>query len=98
MEVYFHFLPFLLIYLRLSSPELDPILDSNSQLRKLDSILDNLFEQSQSQSHVTTDDQPASLSWNKAPIWGLRPDFHYCQTIAGLLKWGLVRTTFFVAL
>jgi hypothetical protein len=38
-----------------------------------------------SQSHVTTDDQSASLSWNKAPIWGLRPDFHYCQTIAGLL-------------
>jgi hypothetical protein len=25
---------------------------------------------------------------NKAPIWGLRPDFHYCQTIAGLLIWG----------
>jgi hypothetical protein len=38
---------------------------------------------SQSQSHVTTDDQSASLSWNKAPIWGLRPDFHHCQTIAG---------------
>jgi hypothetical protein len=37
----------------------------------------------QLQSHVTTDDQSASLSWNKAPIWGLRPDFHYCQTIAG---------------
>jgi hypothetical protein len=30
--------------------------------------------QSQSQSYVTTDDQSASLSWNKAPIWGLRPD------------------------
>jgi hypothetical protein len=41
-----------------------------------------------SQSHVTTDDQSASFSWNKAPIWGLRPDFHYCQTIAGLLIWG----------
>jgi hypothetical protein len=39
----------------------------------------------QNQSHVTTDDHSASLSWNKAPIWGLRPDFHYCQTIAGLL-------------
>jgi hypothetical protein len=44
--------------------------------------------QSQSQIHVTTDDQSASLSWNKAPIWGVRPDFHYCQTIAGLLIWG----------
>jgi hypothetical protein len=27
-------------------------------------------------------------SWNKAPIWGLRPDFYYCQTIADLLMWG----------
>jgi hypothetical protein len=41
----------------------------------------------QSQSHVTTDGQSASLSWNKAPIWGLRPDFQYCQMIAGLLIW-----------
>jgi hypothetical protein len=27
------------------------------------------------------------LSWNKAPIWGLRPDF-ISQTAAGLLIWG----------
>jgi hypothetical protein len=32
--------------------------------------------------------QSASLSWNKAPIRGLRPDFYYCQTVAGLLIWG----------
>jgi hypothetical protein len=44
--------------------------------------------QSQSQSYVTTDGQPASLSWNKAAIWGLRPDFDYCLTVAGLLIWG----------
>jgi hypothetical protein len=31
-------------------------------------------------SYVTTDGQSASLSWNKAPIWGLRPDLYYCQT------------------
>jgi hypothetical protein len=30
----------------------------------------------------------ASPSWNKAPIWGLRPDLYYCQTVAGLLMWG----------
>jgi hypothetical protein len=35
-----------------------------------------------------TDGQLASLSWNKAPIWGLRQDFYYCQTAAGLLIWG----------
>jgi hypothetical protein len=39
------------------------------------------------ESYVTTDGESASLSWNKAPIWGLRPDFYYCQTVAGLLIW-----------
>jgi hypothetical protein len=39
-------------------------------------------------SYITTDGQSASLSWNKAPVWGLRPDFCYCQTTAGLLMWG----------
>jgi hypothetical protein len=29
-----------------------------------------------------------SLSLNKAPICGLRPDFYYCQTVAGLLMSG----------
>jgi hypothetical protein len=48
----------------------------------------NCHESSQSQSHVTTGGLSASLSWNKAPIWGLRPDLYYCQTLAGLLKWG----------
>jgi hypothetical protein len=43
---------------------------------------------SESESYVTTDGQSASLSWNKAPIWGLRPDLCYCQTAAGLLMWG----------
>jgi hypothetical protein len=43
---------------------------------------------SQSLSYITTDGQSASLSLNKAPIWGSWPDFHYCQTIAGLLIWG----------
>jgi hypothetical protein len=41
-----------------------------------------------SESYITTDGQLASLSWNKAPIWGLRPYFYYCQTVAGLLMWG----------
>jgi hypothetical protein len=40
------------------------------------------------QSYVTTDSQSASLSRNKAPIWGLRPDFCYCQTVAGLVMCG----------
>jgi hypothetical protein len=44
--------------------------------------------QSQSQSYVTIDGQSASLSWNKAPIWGLRPHLYYCQIVPGLLMWG----------
>jgi hypothetical protein len=42
----------------------------------------------ESESYVMTDGQPASLSWNKAPIWGLRPDLYYCLTVAGLSFWG----------
>jgi hypothetical protein len=38
--------------------------------------------ESESESYVTTDGQPASLSWNKAPIWGLRPDLCYCLKVA----------------
>jgi hypothetical protein len=43
---------------------------------------------SESESYVMTNGQSGSLSWNKAPIWGLWPDFYYCQTIAGLLMCG----------
>jgi hypothetical protein len=35
----------------------------------------------QCQSHVTSD----GLSWCQAPIWGPRPGFCYCETVAGLL-------------
>jgi hypothetical protein len=27
------------------------------------------------------------LFWNKASLWGLRPDPYYCQAVAGLLMW-----------
>jgi hypothetical protein len=40
-----------------------------------------------------TDGQSVSLSWNKAPIWGLRPDLYYCQTITGLLMWNALSLT-----
>jgi hypothetical protein len=42
------------------------------------------------ESYITTDGPSASLSWNKAPILGLRPDFYCCQTVAVLLIWGAV--------
>jgi hypothetical protein len=42
------------------------------------------------ESYVTTDGQSVSLSWNKSSIWGLRPDFYYCQTVVGLLMWGVL--------
>jgi hypothetical protein len=42
----------------------------------------------ESESYVTTDGQPASLSWNKASFWGLRQDLYYWLTVVGLLIWG----------
>jgi hypothetical protein len=42
------------------------------------------------ESYNTTDGQSASLSWNKTPIWGLRPDLDYCQTVASWLMWGVL--------
>jgi hypothetical protein len=53
-------------------------------------IKENLSHLQISQSYVTTNNQSASLSWNKAPIWGLRPDLYYCETVAGLLMWGVL--------
>jgi hypothetical protein len=61
---------------------------SSWRLAALPLILPYWLFLSLSLSYVTTDGQSASLSWNKAPIWGLRPDFYYCQTIVGLLMWG----------
>jgi hypothetical protein len=48
----------------------------------------SIISSAESESSVATDDQSASPSWNKAPIWGLRQDLYYCQTVAGLLMWG----------
>jgi hypothetical protein len=39
--------------------------------------------ESESESYVTTDGQSASLSWNKTPIWGLRPDFFLLSDSCG---------------
>jgi hypothetical protein len=41
-----------------------------------------------SQSYVTTDGQSAGLSWITAPIWGLRPDLYFCQTVFRFLDVG----------
>jgi hypothetical protein len=83
------FLPFLLNHLRLPSPELDPILFFLNYFT-LRLLFSTPFRQSRSQSYVTTDGQPASLSWCQAPIWDLRPDFHCCHTVASVLMWGVL--------
>jgi hypothetical protein len=44
--------------------------------------------QSDSECYITTDGQSVSQSWNNAPVWGLRPYYYYCQTVAGLLVCG----------
>jgi hypothetical protein len=38
--------------------------------------------------YVTTDRQSTSLSWCQVPTWNPRPDFCYCETVAGYLMWG----------
>jgi hypothetical protein len=49
---------------------------------------DYRIESSRVQSYVTTDGQPASLSWSKALIWGLRPDLYYMCDSYGLVLVG----------
>jgi hypothetical protein len=44
-------------------------------------------------SHVATEGHSASISWNKVSIWGLRPDFYYCQKVACLLLWSALSFT-----
>jgi hypothetical protein len=70
-------------------PFSSPLTNRRAALEVLDPAYtrDNELE---SESCITTDGQSASLSWNKAPIWGLRPDLYYCQTVACLLMWGAV--------
>jgi hypothetical protein len=46
--------------------------------------------ESKCEFYVAIDRESASLSKNKAPIWGLRPAFYYCQTVAGLLMLGVL--------
>jgi hypothetical protein len=58
-----------------------PVTDSRTEIP-------TRVESSRVESYVTTDGHLAILSWNKTPIWGLRPYFYYCQTVAGLLMWG----------
>jgi hypothetical protein len=47
----------------------------------------SLTPESESETYITTDGESESLSWNKAPTWGLQY-FYCCQTVTGLLKWG----------
>jgi hypothetical protein len=70
---YEFFLPVLVNHLGM------PILQNSTQFLKY-LLAESVSE---SESYVATDGPSASLSWNKAPIWGLRPDFHYSQTVVG---------------
>jgi hypothetical protein len=47
----------------------------------------DIKSESESESYLTTDSHSASLSWNKAPIWGLRPDIYLSLTITALFLW-----------
>jgi hypothetical protein len=59
-----------------------------AQYSRLCPIVSSFRYNSSLESYVMTDGQSASLSWNKARVWGLRSDFYYCQTVTGLSIWG----------
>jgi hypothetical protein len=40
------------------------------------------------ESYVTTNGMSDRASWRQAPIWDLRSDFFFCQTVAVSLTWG----------
>jgi hypothetical protein len=100
MKSYFHSLiPFLSLFCSCQFRRLDPIQFQAPMLMSRQAGLSNsaLFDSTTSvlscfmswvEFYITTDGQPASLSWNKAPFWGLLPDLYYCLTVAGLLIWG----------
>jgi hypothetical protein len=47
-----------------------------------------IYFSSFSESYDTADGPSVSLPCNKAPIWGLRPDCYYYQTVGSLITWG----------
>jgi hypothetical protein len=63
------------------------VLEAISPVKRQPGCRVNHSQSYNTKSYVTTDGQSASLSCNKAPIWGLRPDFHYRRTVAGLFMW-----------
>jgi hypothetical protein len=63
--------------------ELNSQLTAHSELRN--STTDS---QGQSQSYVTTGGQSAILFWNKVPVWVLKPEFYFCQTVGRLFDVG----------
>jgi hypothetical protein len=65
-----------------------PAITSSCHSRLCRTQLRAQLNSTDSEYYITTDGQSTSLSWNKAPVWGLRPHFYYCQTVAGLLMWG----------
>jgi hypothetical protein len=85
---------------QISSVPLLPSAYSGSLASRNSTRLDSttVFE---SESYITIDGQPASLSWSKAPIWGLRPDVYYICDSYGLVLvgrplWREVGSVFFM--
>jgi hypothetical protein len=54
---------------------------------RMEVLLEAVFSGSESVSYYDRRSVGQSLL-DKAPIWGLRPYFYYCQTVSGLLIWG----------
>jgi hypothetical protein len=48
-----------------------------------------LFSQPPVQKCLSTESES-----DRRSVWGLRPDFYYCETVAGLLMWGALPSGF----
>jgi hypothetical protein len=64
------------------------LLESDASSSSLISDCISVLVVSESELYVTNDGQPASLSWNKASIWGLRPDLYCLCDSCGLVLVG----------
>jgi hypothetical protein len=56
-------------------------------------VFSRLLCQSESESHIATDDQSISQSWCRAPMWGSWPHIYCCLTVTVLLLWAPSLTT-----
>jgi hypothetical protein len=97
MKHFHSLIPFLPLFATANSEYLTEFNSSSPKLLSWEAGVSKLVSPlyaAESESYVTTDGQSVSLSWYKAPIRGLRPDFYLLTeygirlTVTFLIPWG----------